>query len=51
VESLSDKLEGVVCGQGTSFTNIFGGKFSEKDIENAAMGKEKSGGILDILGI
>lgn len=52
VESLTDKLEGVVCGQGTSFTNIFGNKFSTKDIENAAMGKEKkSGGILDILGI
>lgn len=52
VESLSDKLEGVVCGEGTSFTNVFGGgKFSVKDIENAAMGKEKSGGILDILGI
>jgi hypothetical protein len=52
VESMSDKLEGVVCGEGTSFTSVFGGgKFSVKDIENAAMGKEKSGGILGILGI
>jgi hypothetical protein len=52
VESMSDKLEGVVCGGGTSFTSVFGGgKFSVKDIENAAMGKEKNGGILGILGI
>lgn len=52
MESLSDKLEGVVCGKGTSFTNIFGNKFSAKDIENAAMGKkEEGGGILSILGI
>jgi hypothetical protein len=52
VESMSDKLEGVVCGGGKSFTSVFGGgKFSVKDIENAAMGKEKNGGILGILGI
>lgn len=51
VEGLSDKLEGVVCGEGTSFTNIFGGKFSEKDIEKAASGNKDSKGILDILGI
>lgn len=54
VESLTDKLEGVVCGEGTSITNVFGGKFSEKDIEKAVAGKEDSesgSGILSLLGI
>ena len=53
VNSLSAKLEGVVCGEGTSFTSVFGGgKFSEKDITDAALGKkEEDGGILSLLGI
>lgn len=57
---LESKLEGVVCGEGTSFKNIFGGgKFSEKDLAKAAKTSTKSGeetggsntGILSLLGL
>ena len=38
VEGLTQKLEGKVCGAGTSFSTVFGGgQFTEKDIKDAAM--------------
>jgi hypothetical protein len=41
VNNLSAKLEGTICGEGTSFTNIFGGgKVSPKDIASAVSAKE-----------
>ena len=44
VDGLAQKLEGVVCGEGTSFTNIFGGgKITPKEIATAA--KAKTSGV------
>lgn len=38
VEGLTQKLEGKVCGVGTSFSTVFGGgQFTEKDIKDVAM--------------
>ena len=58
INMLEGKLEGVVCGEGTSFKDIFGGgKFSEKDIAKAAKSTEPGteggtgGGILSLLGL
>jgi hypothetical protein len=57
---LQSKLEGIVCGEGTSFKSIFGGgKFSEKDLakaaETASKTVEETGasntGILSLLGL
>jgi hypothetical protein len=57
---LETKLEGIVCGEGTSFKSIFGGgKFSEKDLATAAKTSAKSTdgtgstntGILSLLGL
>lgn len=44
VEGLTKKLEGVVCGAGTSFSTVFGGgKFSEKDLKAVAKAETGSG--------
>jgi hypothetical protein len=60
VNMLESKLEGVVCGEGTSFKSIFGGgKFSEKDLAKAAKTSTDTpdntagsgGGILSLLGL
>jgi hypothetical protein len=55
---LNRKIEGVVCGEGTSFKDIFGGgKFSEKDISKAAKSETPGGdtgmggGIMSLLGL
>jgi hypothetical protein len=58
---LEGKLEGVVCGEGTSFKSIFGGgKFSEGDLAKAAKSSEKTSadtgggsntGVLSLLGL
>lgn len=61
-QMINKKIEGVVCGEGTSFEKIFGGgKFSEKDIAKAAKtgktgGKPSedggsTGGIMSLLGL
>ena len=60
VNMLESKLEGVVCGEGTSFKSIFGGgKFSEKDLAKAAKTSTDTpgntagsgSGILSLLGL
>ena len=58
---LEGKLEGVVCGEGTSFKSIFGGgKFSESDLAKASKSAEKTStdtgggsntGVLSLLGL
>ena len=55
---INKKIEGVVCGEGTSFKDIFGGgKFSEKDIAKAAKPEAQTrdtgmgGGIMSLLGL
>jgi hypothetical protein len=59
-QQINRKIEGVVCGEGTSFSDIFGGgKFTEKDIAKAAKsetpGMETNtgmgGGIMSLLGL
>jgi hypothetical protein len=45
VSNLATKLDGTICGGGTSFSTVFGGgKFSEKDLKNAAV---KAGAPMD----
>lgn len=56
VNMLEGKLEGIVCGEGTSFKDIFGGgKFSENDLTKAVKASEKGtdsgSGILSLLGL
>jgi hypothetical protein len=57
-QMINSKIEGVVCGEGTSFKDIFGGgKFSEKDIAKAAKPESQTGdtgmggGIMSLLGL
>jgi hypothetical protein len=45
VSNLAAKLDGTICGGGTSFSTVFGGgKFSEKDLKTAAV---KAGAPID----
>lgn len=65
-QMINAKLEGVLCGEGTSFGQIFGGgQFSEKDLAKAAKSKQADpntgidsgisggfgGGIMGLLGL
>jgi hypothetical protein len=61
-QMINRKIEGVVCGEGTSFKDIFGGgRFSEKDIAKAAKTETQTGtqtgdtgiggGIMGLLGL
>lgn len=61
-QMINSKIEGVVCGEGTSFKDIFGGgRFSEKDIAKAAKTETQTGaqtgdtgiggGIMGLLGL
>jgi hypothetical protein len=60
INGFAQKIDGTICGEGTSFTNIFGGgKFSETDLAKAAKSSAKSsdstggsgGGVLSLLGL
>jgi len=47
INNLAQKLDGTICGSGTSFSTVFGGgKFSEKDLKKAAVasGAPEKGG-------
>jgi hypothetical protein len=57
-QMINRKIEGVVCGEGTSFKDIFGGgRFSEKDIAKASKSETQTGdtgiggGIMGLLGL